>query len=45
MKFDFIKWSNGEWAVMHPDTITLGFGVTKIAAVRDLEEQVGKLPR
>ncbi|KKL73792.1 hypothetical protein LCGC14_2071410, partial [marine sediment metagenome] len=21
MKFDFIRWNNGEWAVQHPDTV------------------------
>ncbi|KKL28077.1 hypothetical protein LCGC14_2378710 [marine sediment metagenome] len=43
MKFDFIKWNNGEWAAQHPDTVKLGFGVTKFQAARDLEAQVGKL--
>lgn len=43
MKFDFVKWSNGEWAVQHPTTHRLGFGATKFQAVKDLESQVGKL--
>lgn len=50
MKFEFIKWGNGEWAVQHPDATRLapgvrrlGFGATKFQAVRDLEDQVGKL--
>lgn len=43
MKFDFVKWSNGEWAALHPDTTRLGFGATKFQAVKDLESQVGKL--
>jgi len=41
MKFDFVKWNNGEWVVQHPDTSKLGFGKTKLAAVRDLESQIG----
>lgn len=41
MKFDFIRWNNGEWAVQHPDTVKLGFGATKFQAVRDLESQIG----
>lgn len=42
MKFDFVKWNNGEWAVQHPDTIALGFGKTKFQAVKDLEAWVDR---
>ncbi|KKL54537.1 hypothetical protein LCGC14_2264360 [marine sediment metagenome] len=43
MKFNFMRWSNGEWAVQHPAARGIGFGATKFQAVRDLEAQVGKL--
>ena len=41
MKFNFFKWSNGEWAVRHPDTVKLGFGKTKLAAALDLRAIAG----
>jgi len=41
MKFNFFKWSNGEWAVQHPDTVKLGFGKTKLAAALDLRAIAG----
>ncbi len=40
MKFNFFKWSNGEWTAQHSDTYLLGFGRTKLAAARDLRSQV-----
>ncbi len=43
MKFNFFKWSNGEWTAQHSATDILGYGKTKFAAAKDLEAQVGRL--
>jgi len=42
MKFNFFRWSNGEWTAQHSATDLLGFGKTKIEAARHLRSQVAE---
>ncbi len=39
MKFEFFKWSNGEWTAKHRDSNKLGWGKTKLAAALHLRSQ------